>query len=112
MPKRIDVNQPAIVKIFRELGCSVLILSDLGKGCPDILLGFRGKNYLIEIKNGARPKSGRTLTPAEMRFFEGWLGQVDIIASEDEAIEFIKIRLRWDEHDQSVLSGADKFSEC
>jgi hypothetical protein len=79
------------------MGCSVLILSDIGKGCPDIMVGYRGKNYLIEIKNGKRPPSGQVLTPAEILFFERWMGQVDIIRSENEAIEFIKIRMKWDQ---------------
>lgn len=54
MARRIDENQPEIVKTFRQLGASVLILSNLGKGCPDICCGIFGKNYLFEIKNGKK----------------------------------------------------------
>lgn len=96
MAKRIDNNQTLIVKALRDMGCSVLILSDIGKGCPDIMIGYRGKNYLVEIKNGKRPPSAQALTPAEILFFERWMGQVDIICCEEEAIEFIKIRMKWD----------------
>lgn len=89
MPKRIDDNQREIVKTFRGLGASVQILSDLGKGCPDLLIGIFGKNYLIEVKNGNKPPSGQRLTEKEQIFFDGWKGQVCMIKSIAEAISFI-----------------------
>lgn len=89
MARRIDENQPEIVKTFRQLGASVLILSNLGKGCPDICCGIFGKNYLFEIKNGKKPPSGQKLTEKESEFFESWKGQVKIITSTEQVIEFI-----------------------
>jgi hypothetical protein len=89
MAKRIDENQPEIVKTFRGLGASVLILSAVGKGCPDLALGIFGKNYLIEIKNGNKPPSAQKLTEKEQEFFESWKGQVNIITSKEQAITFI-----------------------
>lgn len=89
MPHRVDKNQPEIVSTFRKLGCSVLILSDLGKGCPDIMVGLRGRNYFFEIKDGRKPPSGQKLTEPEEKFFENWLGQVAIIRSIDEVVSFV-----------------------
>lgn len=89
MAKRTDENQKEIVSIFRSLGASVQVLSDLGKGCPDIVIGIFGKNYLVEIKNGKKPPSGQRLTEAEQVFFDSWKGQVCIIKSLDEAVNFI-----------------------
>lgn len=83
--KRTDANQKEIVKTFRDMGASVLILSMVGKGCPDILVGYRGVNYLVEIKDGAKAPSAKKLTPAEQDFFFGWGGQVCIIESVSEA---------------------------
>lgn len=90
MAKRVDGNQKEIVEAFREMGVSVQILSDLGKGCPDLVAGFRGVNYLIEVKNGDKPPSAQKLTPQEQEFFDSWQGQVCIINSVEQAILFIK----------------------
>lgn len=86
MPKRVDANQVEIVKILRKFGCSVLILSSVGKGCPDILAGFKGQNYLIEIKDGKKPPSARKLTEHEQKFHDEWKGQVCIINSALDAL--------------------------
>lgn len=90
MAKRTDANQTEIVKKFRELGFSVLIMSDLGKGAPDIVVGAFGSNYLIEIKDGKKPPSARKLTPHEKMFHDTWRGQVDIISSPDEVSKFLE----------------------
>lgn len=87
--KRVDQNQKEIVSTFRQLGMSVLILSNVGKGCPDLCLGYDGNCYLVEIKNGSKPPSGQKLTEAEQHFFDSWKGNVCIINSIDEAIRFV-----------------------
>ncbi len=87
--KRIDRNQNEIVELFRKLGCSVLILSSVGKGCPDILVGMNGSNYLFEIKDGNKCGSQQKLTEAEQKFFDTWKGQVFLINSVDCVLEFI-----------------------
>ena len=91
MPKRVDANQKEIVKTFRDCGATVLILSEVGRGCPDICVGIFGQNFLVEIKDGAQPPSKQKLTDAEIEFFEKWKGQVQIIKSVDEAVRFIKV---------------------
>ena len=88
--KRVDENQKEIVKAFREIGASVQILSDVGKGCPDLLIGFAGRNWLIEIKNGNKPPSQQQLTEKEQQFFNTWRGQVCIIRSIEQARFFFK----------------------
>lgn len=84
-PSRVDENQKEIVSAFRSAGATVLMLHSVGKGCPDIVCGFRGTNYLVEIKTSHKSK----LTPPEAKFFEEWKGQVCIIHSAKEAIEFL-----------------------
>jgi hypothetical protein len=90
MPRRTDANQKDIVAAFRQLGASVHILSSVGKGCPDIIVGYRGSNYLFEIKDNAKPPSARKLTPAEELFFSEWRGNVQLITSVEEVADFIK----------------------
>ncbi|HJP47915.1 hypothetical protein [Acinetobacter venetianus] len=41
---KIDANQTEIVKALRKFGASVQSLASTGKGCPDLLVGFRGMN--------------------------------------------------------------------
>ncbi len=85
--KRVDGNQREIVNALRKAGISVLILSAVGKGCPDILAGVNGKNVLMEIKDGNKCPSARKLTPLEQSFHDGWLGQVCIVKDAAEALE-------------------------
>ena len=63
--KRVDANQKEIVNKLRAIGASIQDLSMVGKGCPDILVGFRCKNYLFEIKDGNKYASQRKLTDSE-----------------------------------------------
>ena len=87
---KIDANQKEIVSVFRKMGFSVCLLSSLGNGVPDILVGYGSENYLFEIKDGSKPPSKRKLTEDEENFFKTWRGHCDIIESVDETIEIIK----------------------
>lgn len=89
MPKKIDANQPDIVAALRKAGASVQHLHTLGKGCFDLLVGFRQRNFVIEIKNPAQPPSKRRLTPDEQVWAEGWQGQKAVISTIDEALMLI-----------------------
>lgn len=90
MPKRIDANQPVIVKALRKLGASVQTLHEVGRGCPDILVGFRSSNYLLEVKDGAKPPSKRKLTDDEMKWHAEWNGTVYVVESIEQAMEVIR----------------------
>jgi len=79
--RRIDNNQVDVVAALRGVGASVLHLHAIGKGAPDILVGFRGINVLIEIKSAKG-----TMTPDESAFVSGWLGQVCVAYSPEMAL--------------------------
>lgn len=85
---RVDSNQPQIVKDLRKLGYSVLCVHQL-KNCFDILVGYKGKNYSFEIKDGNKPPSQRKLTEGELKFFDNWRGQVDKVETVDEIVKII-----------------------
>ncbi len=87
--KKVDSNQVAIVSTLRAIGATVQHLHTVGKGCPDILAGYRGFNYLIEIKDGDKVPSKRKLTADEALWHDLWRGQVDIAETEDAAIKII-----------------------
>ena len=91
MPKRVDSNQREIVSAFRSRGISVFHLHEVGRGCPDLLLGFKGHNYLVEIKDGSKSLSRQKLTPQEEEFFKNWQGHARIVKSVSDALEFANL---------------------
>ena len=78
---KIDANQPDIVARFREWKFSVAITSAVGQGFPDIVVGYRQLNVLVEIKDEAQPKRFRKLTPDQEKFHKQWLGPIVVVES-------------------------------
>jgi len=72
---RIDANQPEIVKALRQAGATVTSTATIGKGFPDIAVGFRGTNYLMEIKDGNKPPSAQKLTKDERDWIQNGEGK-------------------------------------
>lgn len=89
MTKRVDANQKEIVTALRAVGASVSLTHTLGRGFPDLVVGFRGINYLMEIKDGSKPESKRKLTPDETLWHAAWAGQIAIIKNIQEALKLI-----------------------
>ena len=86
---KVDANQPAIVEALRQVGATVEPIHTLGRGVPDLLVGFRGANYVLEAKDGSQPPSRRCLTPDEEKWHAKWRGQKAVVNSVDEALEAI-----------------------
>lgn len=86
---RLDDNQNAIVKRLRQCCVSVQSLASVGKGCPDILVGFRGQNWLFEIKNPKQVPSKQRLTKDEQSWHDNWRGRVYVVSSFDRIAEII-----------------------
>jgi hypothetical protein len=94
MPRRAartDDNQTEIVDALRKVGCSVQSLAMVGQGVPDILVGFRGRNWLFEIKDGSKPPSRRNLTNDEETWHLRWDGQVKVIESVDDVLRYMDL---------------------
>lgn len=83
---KVDGNQPEIVKALRAVGATVRDLSGVGQGCPDLLVGYRGRNVLIEVKDPSQPPNKRKLTPDQAEFHALWRGQVIVVESPEAAI--------------------------
>ncbi len=63
---RVDANQDQIVSALRSAGAYVWII-----GLPvDLLVGFRGHTFLVEIKSGSK----RRFTALQADFFSNWSG--------------------------------------
>ena len=86
---RVDSNQKELVKQLRAIGASVAITSNIGNGFVDIVVGYKGVNYLFEIKDGKKPPSQRKLTVDEAYFFDKWSGNCHIVHNIDECLNII-----------------------
>jgi hypothetical protein len=91
---RVDANHASIAKALRGCGMSVQSLASVGKGVPDLLIGFHGVNVLLEVKDGAKSRSQRKLTPAESVWASLWSGQVHMVTSAEQAIEVVLNEVR------------------
>lgn len=87
---RKDANHNEIAAALRQIGCSVHELHQAGDGISDLLVGYRGRNVLIEVKDGNKPVSARNLTPAQLIFRAEWRGQYDVAETVDQAIGIVR----------------------
>jgi hypothetical protein len=83
---RTDGNHTEVVGALKNIGASVQSLAALGDGCPDLLVGYRGRNFLIEVKDGAKSPSARKLTDDQEIWHDSWRGAVSVASSVEEAI--------------------------
>ena len=83
---RPDDNHNEIVRTIKMIpGLDVIDLRDIGiEGVPDILVGYRGKNYLVEIKTD----TGR-LSPEQIKHQNHWPGQTSIARSVGAVLKII-----------------------
>jgi hypothetical protein len=87
--KKVDLNQMEIVATLRKIGATVQSLASVGDGCPDLLVGFHGVNYLMEIKDGDKVPSAQKLTPDQVKWHIEWRGEVHIVRSIYDAFEIL-----------------------
>lgn len=71
---KVDANQEQIVAALRAVGATVQTLAAVGKGVPDLLVGYQGKTLLLEVKDGRRPPSERRLTEDQLAWHGAWRG--------------------------------------
>ena len=87
MPKyaqRVDTNQKEIVDALRSIGCTVEVI-----GRPvDLLVGHRGNNYLIEVKQ--RGKEKRKDQQDQRDWMLAWRGQVNVCFDGMDAIRCVR----------------------
>jgi len=86
---KVDSNQAEVVLALRKIGASVTPIHMVGQGCPDLLVGFRGRTVVLEVKDGAKPPSARKLTDDEAVWFGNWKGEAYVVESAEQAIEVL-----------------------
>lgn len=78
---RVDENQVAIVAALRKAGATVQHLHKVGAGCPDLLVGFKCENYLIECK-----LPGKSPNKLQKEWHAGWRGNSFIAHTPEAAL--------------------------
>ena len=87
---RKDDNHNELVAVLEGMGCDVLDLSAVGKGCPDILVAAGPRiNILMECKDGEKSPSRRHLTPEQQIFHTAWRGPCHVIETVEEAVKLV-----------------------
>jgi hypothetical protein len=89
---KVDDNQKIIVEALRRAGHFVQSLAQLGSGVPDILVGTKyGKWFVLEIKDGTKTQSKRTLTITEIEWILSVKNRapVYVVESVKQALEVV-----------------------
>jgi hypothetical protein len=77
-----DANQHALVEALKKIGAKCFYI----KEPVDLLVGYRGRNLLLEVKN----REGKNrITKAQAEFLATWPGDVQVVWSVEEAISAV-----------------------
>ncbi len=80
--RKVDGNQAAIVKALRDAGRFVEVLSDVGRGVPDLLVSWSSRCLLMEVK-----MPGEKLTEHQLDWHRRWKGPaIAVVRSVDDAL--------------------------
>lgn len=85
-----DANCKEIVDALRKV--PGVMVKPQGNATIDLLVGYRGANYLFEVKkpSGLSKRTGQPLkndfTDAQIKFIREWTGQVNIIRDLNDAL--------------------------
>jgi len=87
---KIDANHVQVVLALEAAGATVQSLAAVGKGVPDLLVGFQGKTLLFEIKDGNKPPSERRLTEDQLAWHGAWRGgPLAVVDGPDAALRML-----------------------
>lgn len=89
---RKDANHNAIVRAFQQAGASVLDLSGVGGGCPDLLVGIGGVDLLVEVKLPVGKRGGTAhsaLNHLQRAFHAHWRGRTPVVIRTVEDVEVL-----------------------
>ena len=74
---RTDGNQPDIIHALKRIGASVYYM----KQPLDLLVGYRGKNFILEVKMPREDLNGE-----QTNFCLRWCGSYHVVHTVEEAI--------------------------
>jgi hypothetical protein len=88
-----DANEADIVTALRAVGATVLQIDDTD--APDLLVGFRGVNYLLEVKRPAGKRGGisadgQRLSDGQEQWHARWRGfRPAVVTTPEQALAAI-----------------------
>ena len=82
MQKKRDANQSEIVSLFRQMGISVVDVTQGASVGFDCIISARGNTATIEIKSGPKKR----LTPLEAEHSKAWPGKHAIVWDNASAV--------------------------
>ena len=89
---RVDQNHDQVVTALRAAGATVQSLAGVGKGVPDLLVGYQGQTLLMEVKDGNKSPSARLLTEDQLRWHGSWKGgALAVVDNPDAALRMIGV---------------------
>ena len=74
-PRFKDGNHAALRTLWRSIGGSWLDITPIGGGEPDALVGWRGQDRLVEVKNPALKPSERKPRDNQLDWHRSWRGR-------------------------------------
>jgi hypothetical protein len=80
-----DANHNEIVGALQKAGAYVLDMSHVGRGFPDLIVGFRSKTILMEIKNPKTSYGRKGLNKNQLKWKEQWTGDTYCVVDSVEA---------------------------
>ena len=89
MASRTDANQMEIVERLRAIGATVHPTHMVKNGFPDLVVGYCGRNVLLEVK-----MPGDKLNAREQAWHDKWKGRAVVVTSWEEAYQAIGIRMQ------------------
>lgn len=100
-----DANEPQIVTALKDVGATVAKLD--GKGLPDLLVGYKGDTFLMEVKgitktgktkrtragqslSSEAPTDARGLLDSQQKWWAAWTGKPPVVVrTPEEALRAI-----------------------
>lgn len=93
--RKVDDNQPDVVRQLRRVpGLSVTPTHQVGGGFPDLCVGWRGRNLLVELKDPRKIPSKRALTKSEQEWHKSWPGEAIVAETAQDIMVALGIDVR------------------
>ncbi len=93
--QRTDGNQTELVDALRAIGVSVQSLASVGNGCPDLLCGVNGFNFLIEVKDPKQDPDKRKLNNNQKVWHRDWKGKAHVAETTEQVLAIAAYYRGW-----------------
>ena len=107
--RRIDGNARLVIDCLRVNGVSVQSVHASNSGVPDLLCGFMGRNYLVEVKPESRSKAANAPRASQVAWAAAWRGSKPFVVH--NAAESFELVALWRREAALAVSAAKALKE-